>query len=202
MLIEGLDADMTATGLPAGTIQKAENTGTIPAMPGTPALTYKPIEQARGWYTLYAYSSNPAAAPDYYQWTFTPGVRPAVNYVGQKPYPPYPPMGQFLSLDSARAAMVAHLNMVSATMPQQPMAPSPILATPMPLNLSQPGAVQVYASPFLPTPASVAAAQAAPNLAPAVAPLSIPPWAMVAAAAGVVGFLIIRRSRSGSRRAR
>jgi hypothetical protein len=176
-------------------------------MPGTPALTYRPIEQARGWYTLYEYSAPPEGrtmGSTYYQWTFTPGVRPAVNYVGQKPYPPYPPMGQFLSLDSARAAMVAHLNMVSATMPQQPMAPSPILAAPAPLTLTalmNPAAPQVYASPFLPTPASVAAAQALPEIVPAAVPFSVPPWALVATAAGVVGFLIITRGRSsGSRR--
>lgn len=177
MLIENLGADPVAP---------AANTGTIPAMPGTPALAYKPVEQARGWYTLYAYST-PDGKVSYYQWTFTPGVRPTVAYVGQKPYPPHPPMGQFPALASARAAMVAHLNMVSAPMPQQPAA------------------LQVYASPLLPTPEPAEAAFTPPPAAPGftIAGVSIPPWALVAAAAGAVGLMIVLRGRkTGSRRHR
>ncbi len=202
MLIE-LGAD-PVVALPPGS-------GTVPAQPGQVAQTFKPIEQARGWYTLYGYwdSAQLNKAPLYYQWTFTPGVRPAITYVGQQPFPPPPPMGQFLSLDSARAAMVSHLNMVSALQPQQPLAPSPLLAAPAPMTINQlmqPSAPQVYASPFLPTAQSVAAAQAYQAAADTTEPnlvlgeVGIPHWVLVAGAAAAVGLFIVMRRRGSSRR--
>jgi hypothetical protein len=202
LLLEGLgDAAPTVLAVPPPAI--APNTGTIPSIAGQPAMVYRPIEQARGWYTLYAYSTQ-AGQLLYYQWTFTPGVRPTINYVGQAPWPPQPPMGQFPTLDIARAAMVSHLNAISLAQP--PSAPTPILAAAQPMTLTQllnPAAPQVYASPFLPTPESVAAAQPpAPPVPPPYLPAAseIPDWAKpyvfpALTAGGILIILMLLRRR-------
>lgn len=200
LLLEGLGDTPAPTVIPV----VPPGGGLIPAIADQPALIYKPVEQARGWYTLYTYARQDSpGTPLYYQWTFTPGVRPSINYVNQKPWPPQPPMGQFPTLDIARTAMVSHLNAISLM--QAPAAPTPVLAAAQPMSLTallNPAAPQVYASPFLPTPESVAAAQPSAPQPPPFLPagVEIPAWAKqwgipALIAGGLVTLIMLSRRR-------